>query len=78
MSLRYEQSEITEPDKAGGIELTEAKTPVAEIAETASTEDKPIDTAKPAEKEIHFEEKSALTMVKDEPVQDKTQTHPAG
>jgi len=64
------KSEVAEPDKAGATELIKAKAPAAEVAEPASTEDKP------AEKEIHFEEKLELTMVKDEPVQDKAQTHP--
>ncbi len=69
------ESEVAEPDKAGATELTKAKVPAAEVAAPAGTEDKPTDAAQPAKKEIHLEEKLEVTMVKDEPVQDKVQTH---
>ncbi|MGD2186257.1 MAG: hypothetical protein PVI71_09020 [Desulfobacterales bacterium] len=70
------QSEVAEPDKAETAELAKAKTPAAEVAEAASNEDEQTLTAQPAEKEIHLEDKSELTMVKDEPVQDKVAAHP--
>jgi hypothetical protein len=70
------KSEITEPDKAGGTELTKAETPAAENAEPAGTEDKSTDTAQSAEKEIHLKEKPELTMAKDEPVKGKAQAYP--
>lgn len=69
------KSEVADPDKAGATELTKAKTAAAEVSELGSTEDKPNDTAQPAAKDIHLEEKQELTMVKDEPVRDKAQTH---
>jgi hypothetical protein len=69
------KSEVADPDKAGATELTKAKTAAAKVSELGSTEDKPNDTAQPAAKDIHLEEKQELTMVKDEPVRDKAQTH---
>lgn len=70
------KSEITDPDKAGATELAKTKPPTTEIAEPANIKDKPAETAQPVEKEIHLEKKSELTMVKDQPVQDKAQVHP--
>jgi colicin import membrane protein len=75
MESEEAKSEVAEPDKADATELTKAKTAAAEISEPGSTEDKPNDTAQPSAKDIHLEEKQELTMVKDEPVQDKAQTH---
>jgi hypothetical protein len=70
------KSELADPEKAGATELAKAKTSAAEIAEPESIEDKATATALPAEKEIHPEEKPELTMVKDQPVQDKAQPYP--
>ena len=67
------KSEGAEADTTGTSELTQVKTAAAEVSEPESTEDKPTDTAQPAEKDMHLEEMHELPTAKDEQVQVKAQ-----
>ena len=70
------QSEVTVPEKADASDSADTKTPAAEIAEPATTPDKPKATAGPAEKEINIEEKPELSSAKEESDQNKAPAQP--